>query len=339
LSGCDAPVAPTIDEQAAYGSVARLSTTGVPIQIIPALDGCYPGIINDGGTIIGDCGTGPHSNGFVWSADLGRIDLGVDTWVNDINNRGEVLGSRTLPSGATRGFVWTRAEGFFDLPPLGENEAQFLSAINDYGVVTGNSYSQGVSRPFKWTRSDGITELLLNTCPLPPTYYSDVSVFDVDNKGRIYATARTLYIHSVIYWLPFDGCIDLSERGTPWELNIDAADANDAGQITGHVQTGDSSYVFVYTPYSGSISLAPGVRWRSGRAIDNKGVVAGEFHIGDGPWPWPQHGFIWNQGNLVDLGTLGGVSSTVSDMNERGVVLGTAEDERNRTRTVIWRTR
>jgi uncharacterized membrane protein len=53
----------------------------------------------------------------------------------------------------------------------------------------------------------------------------------------------------------------------------------------------------------------------------------------------PRHAFMWDRGETIDLGTLGGQYSYASAINERGWVVGVAQDEANRSQMVIWRTR
>jgi probable HAF family extracellular repeat protein len=101
----------------------------------------------------------------------------------------------------------------------------------------------------------------------------------------------------------------------------------------------DSSYIFVWSSSKGMRSISPGSHRRFPAAIDDRGVVAGTYQVEGGMQGGPNHAFIWTQGKTVDLGTLGGRNSGASDMNERGVVVGTAENERNETHVVIWRTR
>ena len=49
-----------------------------------------------------------------------------------------------------------------------------------------------------------------------------------------------------------------------------------------------------------------------------------------------QHAFLWEDGTMYDLGTLGGASSTAVAINDSGQILGESETLGGATHAVIW---
>jgi probable HAF family extracellular repeat protein len=337
LTGCIEAVSPSIDEQVAFSSAIRLSTTGVPIQVID-LEGCEPLAINDGGAIVGQCTTGLKTTPLVWFPDFGRIELGFAGHATDINNRGEVVGQRYTGLG-TRAFLWTRGAGVMDLPTLG-GPYNIAEAINDRGTVVGES--EDTLRnfiPYKWTRDGGLVVLEDSFSNVPSLLYYRAMLGDINNVGRIVGLSipYTGLPHALL-WLPFDGFIDLGELTRNYGEIWGIAGINELGQIAGvigGIHPTDSSYIFVWTQQKGITVVAPGKRRRNAVGIDDQGVVAGTYLTLNSE----QHAFVWTQGRTTDLGTLGGPGSYALGFNDRGVVLGTATDERNNRHTVLWHTR
>jgi probable HAF family extracellular repeat protein len=68
--------------------------------------------------------------------------------------------------------------------------------------------------------------------------------------------------------------------------------------------------------------------------VNERGQVVGFYTVGEfGPF----HAFLWTRGDgMVDLGTLGGSSSTASAINDRGDVAGTSETASGEQHAFLW---
>jgi probable HAF family extracellular repeat protein len=77
-----------------------------------------------------------------------------------------------------------------------------------------------------------------------------------------------------------------------------------------------------------------GVRGSGANAINNRGQVAG----GSSTAAEEIHAFLWQKGEMEDLGTLGGDSYAFA-INDRGQVVGQSSDSEAISEAVLWDTR
>jgi probable HAF family extracellular repeat protein len=104
---------------------------------------------------------------------------------------------------------------------------------------------------------------------------------------------------------------------------------NDNGAVAGagHVMIGDDGSAFIYRDghieFTGTLS---GGAWTEPTAISNTGYVAGfgSTYVRDGPYD-THHAFLYKDGILQDLGSLGGYHSAATAINNAGEVVGWSE--------------
>ncbi len=103
-----------------------------------------------------------------------------------------------------------------------------------------------------------------------------------------------------------------------------AYDINAPGSIVGYSLTGETDEMgFVNEAFisDGFTMRDLGIRWSSASKINNGEQVVGSMKVDSGAF----HGFLYNGGQTIDLGTLDGADSFAHSVNEAGQVVGEAD--------------
>lgn len=185
--------------------------------------------------------------------------------------------------------------------------------INDQGHVVGKAIHPGNLRGFLYR--DGVL--------------TDIGAFDaqkINNNGRIAGISQTDAMTHVLQY-SHGAIIDLGPL-----TGFGGSGLNDAGQLVG--VSGDPVYSRA-TIYDNGImtdlGVLPGHGASVGIAINNKGQVTGNsypVHTDGFRVVYGQpHAFIYNNGAMMDLGTLGSSRSVATSINNHGQVVGYSETE------------
>jgi probable HAF family extracellular repeat protein len=299
--------------------------------------------INERGQIVGAATDGFRSRAVRW--DGGAItDLTPPGWAwcvaNDINNRGDVVGTCARPASYNVAVLW-RDGAVTVLGVLPGSNESAAAAINDAGVVIGSAHttSEDRSTAFRWV--DGTMSALA----LPPGTTS-THAFDINAAGTIVgmATGPSGTSSQPVVWRGV-GIAPLS--GTWGSVSGEARGINNRGDVVGVAYGGIGGYVWsdgIFKPLTSPYGSLP-------QAISDRGVAVGLIQTEGGT---PVHGAVWGKAltrippdssrpvtaapQPVFLGTLGGTSSNAIRINDRRQIIGysTIVPDREETRPFLW---
>jgi len=295
--------------------------------------------MNSGGVVVGCSDHGwATRRAFVWNRATGTTAIPIpgatDSCAWAVNDSGQVVGEASDESG-TFAFLWD-ASG---LTKLGPGSARY---INPAGTVAGNGrilyddqgWVSGQENGWMWSPTSGRHELAYGDPPLMPA--------GIDAAGRVVAgtyEAATDTSALVLFQI-VDGAVvatALDTRGqyvAPSAINVrgDVAGNSSDGRptlVTGTrlIDLGDLGGSWVWASYG------PG-------ALNDLGdVTGGSYTPAADPWAeWGEvtHAFLWHDGRMIDLGTLGGPSSEGMAVNNLGQVVGYAQAADRTTHAFSW---
>lgn len=263
-----------------------------------------PRKLNDGSEVIGDLHV--DRSGFL-IADSMVFNLG-DLYPSGINDAGQIAGSFTVPQRVAPALTTSH----FDRPAVYEDGEQTqlpafpggeigrALAINNAGTLVGWAVngppvfalpfpSQGRHIPAMWHRVEGQWQIT-TLDGLPDDPYSWADAIALNEREQV--LVRGLDGQSTGSFLWETGVLtELPTLGGAW---TEARDINDDGQVVGQTSNGQ----FVVEP---TADLGPEYRLPVRRA------------------------FLWQDGVISDLGTLGGQSSQAIAINNLGQVIGQAD--------------
>jgi probable HAF family extracellular repeat protein len=276
--------------------------------------------INDAGTVIGGKPTdGVGLSGFMWTAaggvkDLGSPGGGTYTWALAINGSGQVAGGAIARGDSMPAAYLRSASGTFR--PVGMGKFSFANAVNDAGVVGGQTGVDGRVRAFRWTEASG------------PVLLRD--------RGGSFNAVRAVNIHGDAVGM-FNTPEDWAQRAAFWnaagELRelprlpggpyASAQAINDAGLVGGAADTpSGGSHAVLWYPDGRMQDIGTlGGRSSIVLGMNELGEVVG---FSDKTTDGELGGFFWTaESGMLELPGLPGAKYTQAQrINENGQVVG-----------------
>ena len=305
------------------------------------------------------------------ATDLVMIDLGPGGEANDVNERGQIVGSNGgeaflwEPGSGTRllgklpppliqvssaeaineagdvvgvsgdhAFRWHAGSGMSDLGSLGGlAQTAHATDINDAGVVVGYSSSLAADNNDRGF----VWTQTAGMRELPPIANSPrSSAFGVNTTGVAVGASYTSIARATL-WQPDRTVVDLTSRISMTGLSgTEAMAINDAGSIVGFGRVApDATNAFLLAPGTSAVFLGTlGGASSSATDINNTGAVVGYSNTSGGD----THAFLWTSSSgMRDLGTLGGTRSTANAINDAGWIVGNSTRGDGSVRLVLWR--
>jgi hypothetical protein len=280
-----------------------------------------PIAINDAGVVVGNVGnTGTTAgyNVFLWSSSAGFRTLVTDAVAADINNRGDVVGSRfecveneSGSSCALRGFMWNEGTGFRELGDFSPN------AVNDNGDMAGTCINYEHGHVVPCAIRDGVRIV----------WECDVAKEPCGGEARS-INARGDVAGSFNYY-NYDGEAVWPRHGGQIVLATDAyaSDISNSRITAGAV----NSVAAVWMKHREMRESATG-DFSQALAINNAGIVVGRTLT------YPTKAFVWHpkRGSLTYLSPDAFLSEP-TDINDKGDIVGYVDYGDNIYRAAIWR--
>lgn len=153
----------------------------------------------------------------------------------------------------------------------------------------------------------------------------------INDNGQVVGVANTLAGegHAFSYLLGV-----MTDLGTLGGASSRAAGLNGAGKVVGTADypvgtLGEYGIAFVSGQGGmvglGTLPVHDDYHRSRGAAINANGHIVGTSSVGDfGPPEYPEHAFLYRDGAMQDLGTLGGLYSSAHAINDSGLIVGMA---------------
>jgi len=310
------------------------------------------------------------SIGFAPAQAYTITDLGADTMPYAVNDAGQVAGAVNYPATSTkhttipaysRGFIWKNgARTVFGT--LG-GPGSTARAINIYGQVAGfsdTSSTSGSYNAFLWESATGLRNLNFIAGPDGITAASLgwvlTTAYGINDNGQIVGrgvkTGETSSTDAYLWERDAAGNVAVQRvnLGIPQNGDAETRGINNAGQVAGSVPNVISGETWPYASlwlrdlngvgYNVNLGLLGGYMSQA-YSINNFSEVVGYALLANGRpnafyWSDANGNGVSDPGEMVSLGTLGGLHSVAFTINDAGQVVGWSLDAASNPRAFVW---
>lgn len=280
-------------------------------------------------TIVAMCAAGATGTALAAPPLYRIVEVGVvqgfeQVWAVDINDNGEVLGQMEMAPPDLRicPFIWRPDTGLHPCRKVYPAASMNVRALNRNGLAAAQRYDRaGDPYPFTWSPAGGFKRL---ERPGPGT---TASVSGVNEAGDVVGSTNPGGGLRAAMWRRSGELIDRHPTGYDGSIGYGI---NKHGDISGQIMRGIKMEAGLIAR-DGTVTVFPcldnvvaddcnGRAW----ALNNLTQVVGEHQY---PGDWRNHAYLWSASTGMRQLTAGGpyaaFSSSASDINDRGEVVGT----------------
>ena len=260
-----------------------------------------------------------------------------------INNAGVVVGASALAGNTASHATYWLGGTASDLGTLGSlNAVSGASGINASGQISGYSQigaggTNSVTHAVLWPGPNAYPKADLGA--VDGLSAASSSAFAINDKGAVVGYGGSAdYFREAHYWKTSADLKNIAAGFAAYGINNNNQIVGDTGFINGASQvqslpalwTLNANGTFAETV----LGLLPGAPRAYASDISDSGMITGTQFFTSGAY----HAARWNANTTVaiDLGTLGGSSSTAGGLNEAGLVVGASTTAAGFTHAALW---
>lgn len=259
------------------------------------------------------------------------LDGSAPAAVFDLTAAGRLVGSITPADQAHAAFWRTADAAPLELPLLpGTNWGRAFGA-NARGEIVGLIQDRSVSPPVLYAA------YWESEVALPIALAGGTSAVAINSVGQIVGNMSVGGSSHAALWN--DAASPPIDLGTFGGTSSSAADLNDAGQIVGAARYADGAQRAAFWPSPGEppidLGIVAGATRSAATAINERGEIAGGAFFADTGRRvalfWPSAG-----ADPIELPSLGGASSQAVGLDNRGRIVGQAQNAAGEMRACVW---